>query len=71
MAHLTLQEVLDRINDNYPSRKRQDYVDGGGESLSHHPEFYVPRVTRFLAGLLLGASPASRIAVVQRRKIAV
>jgi hypothetical protein len=67
MAHLTLQEVIDRINNNYPPRKRQNYLDGVRERASYHPEFYVPRVTRFFAGLLLGAFPAGRMAVVQKQ----
>jgi hypothetical protein len=67
MAHLTLQEVIDRINNNYPSSKHQ-FVSGDGERRSHHPEFYLPRITRFFAGLLLGAAfPGGRMAGVQER----
>lgn len=52
MAHLTLQEVIDRVNHNHCARKPV-------ESRPHHPEYYVPRITRLLAGLMLGAFRAS------------
>jgi hypothetical protein len=49
MAHLTLQEVVDRINQIYFSvedRRTQDYR---ASHLKHRPEFYIPRITRRLA----------------------
>jgi hypothetical protein len=65
MAHLTLQEVIDRVNGNhfyYSTRKLQ-----GVKTRPHHPEYYVPRITRFLAGLMFGAFPAaSKMATVQK-----
>ncbi len=67
MAHLTLQEVIDRINNNRFSSKHR-FVRGDGERRAHHPEFYVPRITRFFAGLLLGAAfPAGRMAGVRKQ----
>jgi hypothetical protein len=67
LSHLTLQEVIDRVNNRYlPIRDQRRAGDRG--SRPHHPEFYVPRITRFFAGLLLGAFPAaSRMAVAQKR----
>jgi hypothetical protein len=52
MPHLTLQEVIDRINQNYPSAKRQQRSEDRGDEKPHRPEFYVPRITRRLAGLM-------------------
>jgi hypothetical protein len=49
MAHLTLQEVIDRINQIY------SFVEDGraqrdrGREQTHRPEFYIPRITRRLA----------------------
>ena len=66
MSHLTLEEVVDRVNNRYIGDQRTagDRV----RSRPHQPEFYVPRITRFFAGLLLGAFPAtSRMAVAQKR----
>jgi len=57
MPHLTLQEVIDRINLNYPfskSGERTDVMRMEVES-PHGPEYYVPRVARLFANLLLGA----------------
>jgi hypothetical protein len=52
MAHLTLQEVIDRINQIY------SFVEDGraqrdrGREQIHRPEFYIPRITRRLARLM-------------------
>ena len=55
MSPLTLQEVIDRISKNYPSKKEQPRNEDQRENSSHRPEFYIPRITRFVASLLLGA----------------
>ena len=59
MPHLTLQEVIDRINQNYPSaRELRTAEKRGGDGTPeqpHHPEFYVPRLTRRLVSLMFGA----------------
>lgn len=55
MPHLTLQEVIDRIRKNYPSRKPLADATERNEDSAHRPEFYVPRITRLFASLLLGA----------------
>jgi hypothetical protein len=66
MSHLTLEEVVDRVNNRYIGDQRT--AGDRARSRPHHPEFYVPRITRFFAGLLLGAFPAtSRMAVAQKR----
>jgi hypothetical protein len=52
MPHLTLQEVIDRINQNYPSSKRQQPPKDRTQDQPHRPEFYVPRITRRLAGFM-------------------
>jgi hypothetical protein len=57
MAHLTLQEVVDRINQIYFSVEnphtqddRADYrADYLASDAKHRPEFYIPRITRRLA----------------------
>ena len=67
MSHLTLQEVLDRINQDrinldYPSAKEPQTADhrdhDHAQEEPHRPEFYVPRITRRLAGLMFGAHPS-------------
>lgn len=62
MDHLTLQEVVDRINANYPTRfdyttqKEQPAAPTRIEDQSRHrPEFYIPRITRIFVSLLLGS----------------
>ncbi len=54
MPHLTLQEVIDRINRNYPSTKESRATENRSQDQPHRPEFYVPRITRRLAGLMFG-----------------
>ncbi len=61
MAHLTLQEVIDRVNSNYsyyPARELRRERNGD-ETRPHYPEFYVPRITRMFAGLMFGAFRAA------------
>ena len=56
MAHLTLQEVVDRINQIYFSvekRHAQDGRDYQAKDPKHRPEFYIPRITRRLARFIL------------------
>ena len=59
MPPLTLQEVIDRINRNYPSAKASRTAAERGRDRTpeqpHRPEFYVPRLTRRLANLMFGA----------------
>ena len=69
MAHLTLQEVIDRVNHNHSyyaeSQLRSDRKPVS--SRPHYPEYYVPRITRLVAGLLFGAFHSSgSIATAQR-----
>ncbi len=57
MPHLTLQEVVDRINQRYSPAKDQRAKDRRVNDHSpgnqpHRPEFYVPRITRHLAKLI-------------------
>lgn len=56
MLHLTLQEVevVDRVT-NCSSAQEPGTARYPFDRPLHHPDFYVPRVTRFFAGLLLGA----------------
>jgi hypothetical protein len=65
MSHLTLEEVVDRVNNRYLSIRDQRTAGDRVGSRPHHAEFYVPRITRFFAGLLLGAFP--RMAVAHKR----
>ena len=62
MAHLTLQEVVDRINQIYFSVEkrhaqagRADFraADYPARDPKHRPEFYIPRITRRLARFIL------------------
>ncbi|MGA9814759.1 MAG: hypothetical protein WBQ64_18380 [Terriglobales bacterium] len=55
MPHLTLQEVIDRINRNYPSAKESRAAENRSQDQPHRPEFYVPRITRRLVSLMFGA----------------
>lgn len=56
MTHLTLQEVIDRINNySYPFRRENRLAARRTEIESpHRPEFYVPRIARVFFSLLLG-----------------
>jgi hypothetical protein len=64
MAHLTLQEVVDRINQIYTSvekRRNQDWMAGDDCAMEqkHRPEFYVPRITRRLARFIFSTGSAA------------
>jgi hypothetical protein len=56
MAHLTLREVIDLINrkHSYYSSRELRGASNGVQTRLHHPEYYVPRITRLFAGLLFG-----------------
>ena len=56
MLHLTLKEVeaVDQAT-GCSSNQELGTVLSPFDGPLHHPDFYVPRVTRFFAGLLLGA----------------
>ena len=55
MTHLTLQEVIDRINNGYHLRKETNSVERTEVESPHRPEFYVPRIARVFFSVLLGA----------------
>ena len=55
MPNLTLQEVIDRINRNFPSTKESRAAKTRSQDQPHRPESYVPRITRRLVGLMFGA----------------
>jgi hypothetical protein len=64
MAHLTLQEVIDRINHIYFSvssvenhRTRGDQAYYRTSDPQHRPEFYIPRITKRLARFIFNTSP--------------
>jgi hypothetical protein len=57
MSHLTLQEVIDRINRIYPSVERRRARDDYARDQMHRPEFYIPRVTRRLARFIFNTGP--------------
>jgi hypothetical protein len=70
MVHLTLQEVIDRVNNNNIYCDSTSGLKGErhrGKGRPHSPEFYVPRVTRMLAGFVFGAfRAADRITIVEK-----
>jgi hypothetical protein len=49
MSQLTLQEVIDRINQNDSSAKNRRGKDDYATAEKRRPEFYLPRITRRLA----------------------
>jgi hypothetical protein len=49
MSHLTLQEVIDKINQKYTSLENRRAKDDCAIDQVHRPEFYIPRITRRLA----------------------
>jgi hypothetical protein len=64
MAHLTLQEVVDRINQIYPSvekRRTRNWLadDDCALEQKHRPEFYIPRITRRLARFIFSTGSAA------------
>jgi hypothetical protein len=52
MQHLTLQEVIDKINRIHSSVSDQRAADDHAIDQKHRPEFYIPRVTRRLAKVI-------------------
>ena len=56
MTHLTLQEVIDRINNYSYSFRRENRLAARRAEIEspHRPEFYVPRIARVFFSLLLG-----------------
>ena len=54
MAHLTVQEVIDKIRKNYPLSKDQRAQLMRMEHQPHRPEFYIPRLARCIASLRFG-----------------
>jgi hypothetical protein len=63
MAHLTLQEVVDRINQIYPSveNRRAQAQDDRAIDQKHRPEFYIPRITRRLARFIFSTGTAAPV----------
>ena len=66
MAHLTLQEVVDRINHIYSSvenPRTQNWLthDDGVMDQKHRPEFYIPRITRRLARFIFSTGTAAPV----------
>jgi hypothetical protein len=53
MAHLALQEVIDRINKVHSPAKDQLAKNDRAKEQEHRPEFYIPRITRRLARFIL------------------
>ena len=49
MAHLALQEVIDRINQVHSPTKDQPTRNDRAKEQEHRPEFYIPRITQRLA----------------------
>ena len=52
MPHLTVQEVIERINETTPPAKDQRTSDNRIEDQPHRPEVYMPRMTRRLANFM-------------------
>ncbi len=52
MSHLTLKEVIDRINQVLGDMRQQ--ARPSLEDSPHRPEHYVPRLARYLAQLSFG-----------------
>ena len=57
MTHLTLQEVVDRINQIYFSVEDQRPKYDHAPTQKHRPEFYIPRITRCLARFIFSTGP--------------
>ena len=57
MSHLTLQEVIDRINQIYFSVESRRGKDDHSQNQKHRPEFYIPRITRRLARFIFSTGP--------------
>jgi rRNA processing protein Gar1 len=57
MSQLTLQEVIDRINQVYFSVETRRAKDDHARDQKHRPEFYIPRITRRLARFVFSIGP--------------
>jgi hypothetical protein len=57
MAHRTLQEVVDRINQIYFSMEDRQPAYDHAATQKHRPEFYIPRITRYLARFIFSTGP--------------
>lgn len=57
MSHLTLQEVIDRVNQTYSSGEDRRPKDDYAKEQKHRPEFYIPRITRRLARFIFSTGP--------------
>lgn len=57
MSHMTLQEVIDRINQTYSSVENRGAENDHARDQKHRPEFYIPRITRRLARFILRTGP--------------
>jgi hypothetical protein len=69
MAHLTLQEVIERVNSNYFYYSARELRRERNRDVTrpHHPAFYVPRITRMFAGLMFNAvRAANKMTTVQK-----
>jgi hypothetical protein len=54
MSHLTVQEVIERINGTSPAAKDQRTNDNRIDDQPHRLEFYIPRITRRVANFIRG-----------------
>ncbi len=52
MSPLTLQEVIDRINQAHSPPRDWQAQDDHVNDKKHRPEAYIPRITRLLAKLI-------------------
>jgi hypothetical protein len=52
MSHLTVQEVIERINETSPPAKDQRTNDNRIEDQPHRPDLYIPRITRRVADFI-------------------
>jgi hypothetical protein len=57
MSHLTLQEVIERVNQIYSSGENRRPEDDHARDQKHRPEFYIPRITRRLARFIFSTGP--------------
>lgn len=62
MAHLTVQEVIEKIRQNYPLSQDQRAKGQRAQVMQmeyqpHRPEFYIPRLARCIVNLRFGDLP--------------
>jgi hypothetical protein len=55
MSHLTLQEVVERIDKANPRAKDQPTTDNRNPGQPHRPELYIPGITRRVANFIFSA----------------